>query len=116
LSDLNLSVEASRQIVVHSIRGCVDFAVCDVERQCRFRRQTPMPVSALGRSDLSAGYGLYISGQRKNRTGPPVGTPDIFVPALWSAVGMLVSVLSLPLFGNALMDEGNFDFLIALLR
>jgi hypothetical protein len=74
--------------------------------------EAQMPVGTL---EYLADHEFPVSAQRKIRSGPPIGMPDVFVPALWSAVGLLVSMLSLPLFSDALAEDGAF-FLVTFLR
>jgi hypothetical protein len=40
---------------------------------------------------------------------------DIFIPALWSGIGLLSSLLALRLLDVQFADETSFDFLITLL-
>jgi hypothetical protein len=75
-----------------------------------------MSVGALGQPNLFAGYGISTRARSKTRSGPPIGAPEIFVPAFCSAIGLLVSMPYLSLFSNALADESAFGFLILLLR
>jgi hypothetical protein len=75
-----------------------------------------MSVGAFGQPNLFAGYGSLFPDRPKTRSGPPIGTPEIFVPALFSITGLLMSMPYLALQSNALVDQDAFDFLIALLR
>jgi hypothetical protein len=74
-----------------------------------------MPVRILRQSNLSAGYGRLVPEQPKpSRFGQPTAMPDIFVPAFWSVIGLLVSVPFLPLLSNAIVDQDTFSLLVGL--
>jgi len=74
-----------------------------------------MPAAALRQPNLFSGYGISMLDWPKPISGPPIGAPEIFVPALWSAIGLTVSVPYLPLLSSAFVDESAFDFLNMLL-
>jgi hypothetical protein len=74
-----------------------------------------MPAAALGQPNLLTGSGIVLD-RPKTSSGPPIGAPDIFVPALCSTMGLLASVPCLTLLSSALVDESAFGFLSMLLR
>jgi hypothetical protein len=75
-----------------------------------------MSVGALGQPNLFASYGSLFPDRPKTRSGPPIGTPEIFVPAFFSITGLLISMPYLALLNNALVDQDAFGFLTAFLR
>lgn len=75
-----------------------------------------MPAEALGQPSPFLGYGISIPDCPKTVSGPPVGAQGIFVPALCSATGLIISAPYLPLLSRAFLDESAFDVLSMLLR
>jgi hypothetical protein len=75
-----------------------------------------MPAAALGQPNLLTRFGILILDRPKTSSGPPIGAPEIFVPALCSTMGLLASVPCLTLLSSALVDESAFGFLSMLLR
>ena len=75
-----------------------------------------MSVRALEQPSLFGCYGISTRVRPKARSGPPIGAPEIFVPAFCSAIGLLMSMPYLSLFSSALADESASGFLVQLLR
>jgi hypothetical protein len=79
-------------------------------------QETPMSAAALGQPDLFAGFEFPVRHRPETRSGPPMGMREIFVPALWSATGLLASIPYLFSLSRILADDSAFGVLNALLR
>jgi hypothetical protein len=75
-----------------------------------------MSVQALEQPGPFAVYEIAARAWPKTRSGPPVGAPEIFVPAYCSAIGLLMSMPYLSLLSSALADDSASGFLVLLLR
>ena len=75
-----------------------------------------MSVRALEPPGLFAACGISTRAPSKTRSGPPVGTSEILVPAYCSAIGLLISMPYLSLLSRALADDSASGFLVLLLR
>jgi hypothetical protein len=75
-----------------------------------------MSAGALRQPYLFVGYGFPVRHRPITRSGPPIGTQEVFVPAFCSVMGLLASIPYLPSLSIVLADESAFGFLTALLR
>jgi hypothetical protein len=71
---------------------------------------------ATAKTHLSAGYGSPLAGQAEGYySSLSTIMPDILVPALWSGIGLVVSVPFIPWLSNAVVEDATFGFLISAL-
>jgi hypothetical protein len=73
-----------------------------------------MRVEALEQAHHSAGYGNAPL-ERPDASAQSAGVPDILVLALWSGIGLAMSVPFVPLLSNAMADGDTFSLLAGLM-
>ncbi|HEV7410153.1 MAG TPA: hypothetical protein VGO01_16855 [Bradyrhizobium sp.] len=74
-----------------------------------------MSVDALEQANFSAGYESSLLGRPEAGSARSTGLPDILVLALWSGIGLVMSVPFMPLLSKAMVDEDTFTLLAGLL-
>jgi hypothetical protein len=74
-----------------------------------------MRVDALEQTNLSAGYDSSLLERAEAGSAQSTGLPDILVLALWSGIGLVMSVPFMPLLSKAMVDEDTFSLLAGLL-
>jgi hypothetical protein len=66
------------------------------------------------KTDLSAGFGSPRAGRAEvHHSSLSIIMPDILVPALWSGIGLVVSVPFIPWLSNAVVEDATFGFLVS---
>jgi hypothetical protein len=79
-------------------------------------QELQMRVDALEQANLSAGYESSLLERPAVSSARSTGRlPDILVLALWSGIGLVMSVPFMPLLSKAMVDEDTFSLLAGLL-
>jgi hypothetical protein len=73
-----------------------------------------MRVDALEQARHPAGYGNGVL-ERPDASAQSTRLPDILVLAIWSGIGLVMSMPLVPLLSNAMADDDTFSLLAGLL-
>jgi hypothetical protein len=78
-------------------------------------QEMQMRVDALEQTNFSTGYESSPLERPEAGSARSTGLPDILVLALWSGIGLVMSVPFIPLLSKATVDEDTFSLLAGLL-
>jgi hypothetical protein len=73
-----------------------------------------MRVEALEQAGRPAGYGNAVL-ERPDASAQSSGVSDILVLAIWSGIGLVMSMPLVPLLSKAMADDDTFNLLAGLL-
>jgi hypothetical protein len=113
--DIHRLVDAASQRLIHSpgIASAASARRAQQTGASTAPQEMHMRVEALEQAHHSAGYGNALL--ERPDAAQSAGVPDLLLLALWSGIGLVMSMPFVPLLSKAMADDDTFNLLAGLL-